>query len=276
MKRKFPGLVIGIMLITLACGSVTSPALDQNKVETIVAATLQTVTINAPTAAPTAQSGIPVSYQNVSFIIPEGLASGAIGEVIAAATEENGAPWDAAPEHIQFTFNGYISTGKFSAITIKVFPAREYSDKFPGAAFSIQNLQAILASPSAQLTKDALPNVPYFNAAQMFAAQVQRIDFASGSGLRTVTQYGQAVGPVTNNGVFYHFQGLTGDGKYYVVVVLPVGSPLLVSGEGENEPVPAGGVTFPGYTTLDPVDYESYFQSVTDNLNASTTRLVHH
>ncbi|MBI5352685.1 MAG: hypothetical protein HZB50_08630 [Chloroflexi bacterium] len=275
MNRKFLGLVVGIILITLACGSVTPSTPDQSGVGTIVAETLQAVTVNAPTLVPptlepTVQSGIPVSFQNVSFVIPNGLASGAAGTVVAAVTEENGAPWDAAPEHIQFTLNGYMSTGKFSAITINVYPAQGYSDSYPGATNSIHELQAILASPSAQLTNDALPNVPYFNAAQMFAAQTQRINFASGSGVRMVTQYGQAVGSVTNNGVFYHFQGLTGDGKYYVVVVLPVGSPLLVSGEGENEPVPAGGVPFPGYTTLDPKDYEAYFQAVTDVLNASS------
>ncbi len=278
-KRILAGMLI-LILATLACGS-AMPTQQVDNVSTIVAATIQALTAAAPLAtqplatqaAPTQApqpSGVAASFGNVSFVIPNGLASGASGEQAAAVDETNGAPWEVAPAHIHFTLNGYNDQlGKFSVADITIYPAQDFAAVSAGATNSLQSLQAILASPSAPLTKDALPQVPTFNAAQMFAAQVQRINFASGSGLRMVTQYGQAVGPATNNGTFYHFEGLTSDGKYYVVVVLPIGSPLLSSGNDPNAPAPAGGVPFPGYSSIDPKDYDTYFQAVTDKLNAA-------
>lgn len=275
-----------LVLFILACGTISTPAPQGNDVATIVVATIQALTSAAPLAtqplatqsAPTQAlptqapqpSGIPITFQNVSFVLPNGLANGASGESVAKVDETNGAPWDVAPAHIHFTMNGYNNLlGKFGVADITVYPAQDYAAVSAGATNSLQRLQAILASPSAPLTKDALPQVPTFNAAQMFAAQAQRINFASGSGLRMVTQYGQAVGPVTNNGTFYHFEGLTSDGKYYVVVVLPIGSPILSSGNDPNAPAPAGGVPFPGYSSMDIKDYDAYFQAVTDKLNAA-------
>jgi len=273
-----------LVLLILACGTIATPAPQGNGVATIVAATIQALTSAAPLVPLATQSaptqalptqapqpnGTPVTLQNVSFVIPNGLASGASGENIAKVDETNGAPWDVAPAHIHFTMNGYNNQlGKFSVADITVYPAQDFAAVSAGATNSLQRLQAILASPAAPLTKDTLPQVPTFNAAQMFAAQVQRINFASGSGLRMVTQYGQAVGPVTNNGTFYHFEGLTSDGKYYVVVVLPIGSPILSSGNDPNAPAPAGGVPFPGYSSMDIKDYDAYFQAMTDKLNTA-------
>lgn len=266
MSRKLLGLA-GILFVTLACGFAAPATPAQPGVETIVAATFEALTANAPTAP----SGIPVSFQHVSFVIPNGLAGGANGELIPVITEETGDPWSVAPEHVKFTFNGYNNTtGSFSNITLSVYPAQEYADVYAGAEHGLQKLQAILASPSAPLAFDSLPQVPSFNAAQMIATQVQRLNFTNGSGVRMINQYGQAVGPVTNSGTFYHYEGLTSDGKYLVVAVLPIGSPFLASGDSENEPIPAGGVEFPGYDSLDPADFENYFQAVTDVLNAAS------
>lgn len=281
-KRILAGAMI-LILASLACG-LGAPTQPVDNVSTIVASTIQALTAAAPLAPLTTQSlptqiaptqipqpgGIPITFQNVSFVLPNGVASGASGENVAKVDETNGAPWDVAPAHIHFTMNGYNNQlGKFSAADITVYPAQDYAAVYQGAADNLQKLQAILASPSAPLNKDALPQAPSFNAAQMMAAQVQRINFASGSGLRMVTQYGQAVGPIANNGTFYHFEGLTSDGKFYVVAVLPIGNSILPSGDDPNAPSPAGGAPFPGYTSIDPKDYETYFQAVADKLNAA-------
>ncbi|MBE0681071.1 MAG: hypothetical protein IH589_04090 [Anaerolineales bacterium] len=265
MSRKFIGLAV-VLILTLACGLSNPATPGQTGVETIVAATFEALTAGAPTQP----SGNPVSFEYVSFTIPGGLAAGANGETLPVVTEETGDPWSVAPEHVRFTFNGYSTTGSFSNMSLTVYPAQEYADAYAGAETSLQKLQAILASPSAPLEFNSLPQVPSFNAAQMVAAQVQRLNFTNGSGVRMVTQYGQAVGPITNRGTFYHYQGLTNDGKFLVVVVLPIGSPLLVTGDNENEPIPVGGVEFPGYDSLDPADFESYFLAVTDILNAAS------
>jgi hypothetical protein len=281
MKKHVLFLLAGVVIVTLACGlGLPTPPAQVGGVETIVSSTLQALTPALPTDAPVQDtptteaaqpSGIAVSFRNVAFVIPNGLAVDANSEVVPAANGDDTAPWDFAPEYIQFTFNGYHSSpGKFSVMHLRVYPAQDYVAANEVVGRNIQALQAIASNPSAPLTEDALPGVPYFNAAQMFAAQVQRVNFQSGSGVRMVTQYGQAAGPATNSGTFYHFQGLTSDGKYYLIAVLPIGSPLLISGEDPNAPVPAGGVPFPGYEISDYTVFNQYYRDVTNILNAAS------
>jgi hypothetical protein len=257
----------------LACGLGGTPAAPGDDVATIVASTLQALTPVVPastTTSPTpAPKGIPVTYKNVSFVIPTGLAGDAAPQTIPVATDQNGGPWDAAPEHIEFRLDAYnVPSGGFSICQLDVYPAQEYADANAGANIGLQRLQGLLSDPSAPLTNKTLPQVPYFNAASMLAAQVRRIHFQNGDGVRMVTQYGQAFGPVANNGTFYHFQGLTSDGKYYIVAVLPVQAPFLQNGNDASAPVPAGGVPFPGYSPSDPKVYDDYFKAVADKFNS--------
>ena len=273
-NRKIIFVLTIATLLILACGvsapATTAPS-DQNSVETMVAGTMQALTAAAPppsTETPVSK-GIPVSFQNISFVIPEGLAAGATGEIVPAITEETGAPWEIGPQHIRFTFSGYNnSLGKFSGMELKIFPMQdEAATSWMGN--SLTRLQAILASPNAPLTPKDMPSVPYFNAAQMVAAQIKIVNFQGGSGVRTITQYGQAVGPISNNGAFYLFEGLTSDGKYYIVGVLPVGASFLSSSEDPAQPAPADGIPFPDYTSADPAEFEAYYQAMTDKLNAA-------
>lgn len=280
--------------LILACSltSASTPATDQQNVATIVAGTIQALTVTAPLATqaaptqalptnvaatqaaptqavPTQPNGIPITISNVSFVIPKGLASGAAGQQVQAIDETSGAPWDVAPTHLEITLNGYDNTlGTFGTIKIWVYPAQEYAAVYNGASNSLQRLNAILANPPAPITKDNLPQVPSFNAAQVFASNVQVINFQNGKGVRMVTQYDQAIMPIANDATFYHFEGLTSDGKYYIVAVLPIGSLVLQSSENSNTTVPAGGVPFPDTANMNQQTFNTYIQSVTDKLNA--------
>lgn len=270
MKTKIL-TILALIALLVAC----APAPQQPTgpgVETIVASTFQAMTASAPTVTPTATqpSGNIVTLEHVSFTIPEGLALGAKAQLVPAADGENTAPWDMAPEHLLFEFYGYNDqVAKSKAMEIQVFPAQEYAGMNAGARQSLPKLESFLAAPDTSLAADQLPAVPYYNAAQIFAARVKPIQFASGSGVRMMTQYGQAVGPVANSATLYHFQGLTSDGKYYIVAILPLGASFLIDGSDPLAVPPPGGVQFPGYTTLNPSDYESYFQAVTSALNSA-------
>ncbi len=277
-------IIVPLLIIVMACGGLSTPSAPPvDNVSTIVAATIQALTTAAPNTpqtdptqvsptAPPPPSGIQVSFQNISFVIPQGLASGAASEIVPEMTDQNGAPWDVAPQHIRFTLDGYNSPlGKFSAMEMSVFPAQEYAAVYQGAAESLKRLQAVLASPNAQYTNDALPYVPYFNAGQVIAAQQRIIQFAGGSGIRIVTQYAQDVSPINNGGLFYHFEGLTSDGKYYVVAVLPIGAPFLAASNDPAAPLPPGGIPFPDMTSTDGTVFQNYYQTVTDALNKTAS-----
>lgn len=274
-------LAIGAAVVLLACALVGAPAPlpSGDSVSTIVAATLQALTppataavigpqaTQAPTQGP---QGVPVNYKNVSFVLPIGLAADAAPETVPAnVTDQNAPPWDAGPEHIHFRFDGYsVGANSFSVTQIDVFPAQQYANANTSANISLQRLQAVLGNPNASLTNDSLPHVPYFNAASMFSAQVKRIHFQNGDGVRVVSQYAQAYAPVTNNGTFYHFQGLTNDGQYYVIAVLPVQAPFLENGNDPSAPLPAGGIPFPGYMA-DSAAAENYYQAVSAKLSST-------
>ena len=188
--RNVSSLLVTAILIA-ACAPAVAPTQSGDSVATAVAGTMQALTAvapapttapltSAPTEAPqpTASQGIPVNYKNVSFVIPAGLASDALPQTIAAMTEQTSGPWDVAPEHIRFSLrNYYVAVKPFSVCQIDIYPADEYANQHTAANVSLQRLKGALGNPSASLTNETLPQVPYFNAASVFAAQVKRIHF---------------------------------------------------------------------------------------------------
>jgi hypothetical protein len=268
MRKQTVFGIFVVVIVTLACAIGTPTAQPPVPVtETVVAATTQTLTV-APsestlTQTTTQSGGTPVSFENVSFVIPSGLASGADTETMPAVSEGSGAPWEVAPAHLKFTLTGYQREGKFHEPQLFVYPADEYAQVNSIAAEQIDRLKNILAGSTPPL-KETLPNVPFFNAGPLIAANIQIITFQSGSGVRELTQYSQYLAPINNHELFYHFEGLTNDGKYYVIAILPMTAPILAEDEKPEAPVPADGVPIP--TDVGPNDV--YYASITEKLIA--------
>lgn len=229
------------------------------------AASTEAPAVDVPTAAQQS-GGIPVSFQNVSFVIPDGLASGATSEIIPAADESTGGPWGAAPQYISFTLTDYTGRkdNSFAAV-INIYPVAEYVSANSWAESSFTRLQALLASPAMPLTNDNLPRVPFNGSAeQQYAAQAKFISFNGGNGLSMISQYGQFPGSVTKDNSFYHYEGLTSDGKYFIAALFPVNLPLQSTAENPN----ADGVTHPEDIS-DTAALTAYYQGITDILNAA-------
>lgn len=219
---------------------------------------------NTPTPGP---SGISVSFQNVNLIIPEGLASGATTELIPTVDDVDGGPWGVAPEHIVFTLTNYSPlVGSLDAV-VQIYPAQEYAAVNPWAESSLTRLQAILADPSIPFTNDNLSTVPFNGAAeQHYAAQAKLINFNDGKGVRMISQYGQFPGKIINSNSFYHYEGLTNDGKYMVAALLPLSIPLQSTAENPD----ADGIPYPSDIS-DRAGISAYYQGVTDKLNAASS-----
>jgi hypothetical protein len=273
--RKSTQLIAGIALVlsVMACGVAPIASAPTADVSTIVAATLQALTgptsVPAATqpAPPTTATGVPVSFGAVSFVIPNGLASGAACETVPAVNDQSGAPWDVAPAYTRCTLQAYPLQGKFWQPQLMVYPAQDYASASESAAASIQKLQAILASPSPALTNDALPNLPFANAGAVFAAQPLVLTFQDGKGVRVLTEYAQYVAPANNHDLFYHFEGLTTDGKAYIVITLPVNAPFLAAESDPSASIPADGIPFPGTNVTDSAQYDAYYQTVVNRLS---------
>jgi hypothetical protein len=266
MKKQIGVGVFGILMTSLACSistitPITATPVDQ--VGTIVAATMQALTA-APSQSVTTPNptGIPVSYENVSFVVPNGVASAANPEKMTAVDTNSGAPWEIAPTHLRFTLTGYPLQGKFFEPQIFVYPAEAYAQVNPAAAEQIERLKK--AAAGSPLLKETLPNVPFFNAAHLMAARIQLLNFQNGSGVRELTQYDQYPAPINNHELFYHFEGLTSDNQYYIIAVLPVTAPMLAEDEKPESPVPAGGIPIQtGVGTNN-----TYYFLVTEKLNS--------
>jgi len=94
-------------------------------------------------------------------------------------------------------------------------------------------LQALIAGgPSGD---KGLAFLPIINAAQEFHAQYRVISFVSGNGIRYLTQFSQYFDPINNHEVFYSYQGLTADGKYWISAILPISNQLLPA-DSKNPP----------------------------------------
>jgi hypothetical protein len=276
MKKRTLFVILGMVMGTWGCsfsaGPIPTPTPGQvDEVGTVVAATLQAFTpsatesistqvVTSPTA--TQEGEIPISSEGVSFVIPGSVADGANPEKMTAVESNSGAPWDIAPTHLRITLTGYPLQGKFQEPRIYVYPAEDYAASNPQAAEQIERLKRILTGATPM--QETLPLVPFFNAAQLFAAQIKIIPFQNGSGVRLLTQYDQYAAPINNHELFYHFQGLSSDGKYYMIAILPINAPMLPEDEKPNATVPEGGIPIPA----DVGPNEVYYFSVSEKLNS--------
>jgi len=237
---------------------------------TLVPATLAP---NAKATAPQpAFEGVEVSVDPLSIVLSPGLASGARGSQFSRAEGENVASWDVTPGHIQLKLEGYLLQGKSQQPQIYVYPALAYAEMCPAAFESIHRLDNILYAPGGPVLNDRLPAVPFFNAAQVFASNVQLISFQNGQGVRFVTEYAQYPASANNQDLFYHFQGVTRDGAYYIIAILPITAPMLAETSDGGAPLPSGGVPYPYFADPE-ADMQLYYKSVLDLLNASPSQV---
>ncbi len=250
-------VLIPVVLALLACGLGGAPVAQSSSAHP-----------TPFTATPQTGQGIPVLATPIQLLIPDGLATGVTADTIDLVTDQTGAPWDIAPAHLQLTLQGYDVGVSFHVAQIFVYPAQPYAALNPTAAESLKRLQAVLANPAATYDKDTLPRVPFFNAGQVLAAQAKVIHFSGGSGVRFVTQYAQDVSPINNHGLFYHFEGLTNDAKYYIIAILPVNLPFLAADNNPDSPLPSAGIPVPPSSATG-FSFEEYFKQVTQKIDAA-------
>jgi Leucine-rich repeat (LRR) protein len=177
-----------------------------------------------------------VEYQGVRFVFNSTLAESVWPDIVAAQPRDEGGPaWDVKPEHVRFTFTSQGVPDSFQIREgigvsgqpqILIYPAEEFRAMSEVASRRIESLQEILSERPMTLTGE-IPFLPLINAAQVFQAQIQYLDFQSGSGVRFITQYSQEAIPIINQSIFYTFQGLSNDGAYYIAALFPVSAPVL-------------------------------------------------
>ena len=222
------------------------------------------------------QSPVPnttVTFGRLTLIIPPSVASGASGKDYPRLDTEDAAYWQKTPGHLQVSLSDYYALqGKLQQPQIYVYPAMAYVELVPAAFESMHRLRNVM-NPVTPITADQLPTVPFFNAAQLFASNVQAISFQNGGGVRFLTEYGQYPAPVNNHELFYHFQGFTNDGEYYIVAILPITASVLAETSDAGSPLPSGGILYPFFADPNPETLQGYYGDVASLLNATSPEL---
>jgi len=248
-------IFIFLIFVLIAC-SPASSASEQPSVETIVAGTLEALTASAPVS--TEVNGTLFTDDNLSFVIPTGIATSATEEVVQAVPPSEGTPWwGVYPEHRQYHLEGYALTDVFHRVDVYLYPIEEYVAMNEDVGIGIETLQSLIANPNQPLP-ERLPFLPTFNASQMFYSNFGNMTFQNGSGIRYITEFSQFPHTISNIGIFYTFQGITNDGVYYVSAILPINVDFLV---GYPTPTDQGDFVF----------IESEVIRVTDQLNNTSS-----
>lgn len=187
------------------------------------------------TTAPAQPAANRFTYEGVSFDLDPAIATGANGQIVTEKQGSTDGPyWDANPRYPNIILRGYPITQSAFQPIIAVYPVEDFRRLSPPAAQIIDQLQNLLAQKPAD--QERIPLLPVWNAAQVFHSNMQYVNFQNGSGVRYLTLYAQYPAPINNKDLFYTFQGLTSDGRYYISAILPINqSSLPASAEAVSQ-----------------------------------------
>ena len=227
-RRRITLLVVGLAALFVATLACNAPG-DENRTlaPTVSSAPVAEPTKEAPTAPPepTAVPAPDAAHEGISFSYDASLAADVSAATIPASDVSDGPEWEVAPQHVVFSFVDCVLPDTYHKPAIIVYPANEFATMSEIAAGTIADLRTLLQQKPT--SPEHIPFLPMWNAAQFLQANVAYIGFQNGTGVRFLTQYGQAANPVNNHELFYTFQGLSHDGRFYVVAILPTSNPVL-------------------------------------------------
>jgi hypothetical protein len=226
-----------VLVPTLTIASTTPLVSDPTK--TPILSPTPTDTLLLPESTPTAGSTIgPQPELDIS--LNPALAAN-IWKQSSKDSRDITAP-EAKPEFPVYTLEGYPLQ---SLVKPQIFVLRINDEEAAGEATAMNTakLREILQNkPDLEAHSFADINQPLYrmpwlfptNAGSMMYAQVEYLDFQNGVGVRYLAQSAQALTVVNNRELRYTFQGLTRDGKYHVIAVLPTSHPDLLDRPNES------------------------------------------
>jgi heat shock protein HslJ len=189
---------------------------------TVLTTTTTPVTSTGTTTATADATGERVTIENVSFVADPALASGWTGSLIEDNSDMNVPPdLTIGPRRVLIEGEGDDLRKPY----LFVFNLADLAGK-PEQA-ETDALAELLATGADPATTPTLPYLPRINASQAVHGAEQLLDFASGQGIRYVTAFAQDPSPFLGHSFIYTFQGLTGDGQYYVAFSAPLTTELF-------------------------------------------------
>jgi hypothetical protein len=181
--------------------------------------------VPSPTA-PALAFGI-ASFRGVRFQYDLSFVSAVRGEIIPAS--QGSTPDLDIPEHIGFIFDNIAVSRQFNPLEpqLLIFPIddfREISSR--RAEMTLEGLTELLKERPLPLATE-LTLMPPPVGKPTLQVHAKYLQFANGEGVRFLTSYSEDIGPVTNETIFYTFQGISTDREYYVSLFFPIETPQL-------------------------------------------------
>lgn len=257
LSRAFLPALLGLSFLLTACVPAAASSVPAAALSVPAAAT--SAPTSAPQLAPTATS-IPSAVPSpnpapqISLDL-SGLASAYQAERVAAVADDGSVrKVDVLPAYTRLTLQAYPLSDRLQKPRIYIYPLQDLEKANPDALKVVASLQDLLQSPREIAV---MPFLPLTGDVQAIHAHVQYLDFMSGKALRYLAEYANGMSPIHNAGLFYTFQGITADGRYYVAAVLPVSHPSLPADAALTGKEP------PEFSS----DYPTYLRSVVSALN---------
>jgi hypothetical protein len=250
-------LLVGFALVFSACSPANQATGLPEPTATSAPVATSTPTVPPEPTVPAASTATQVPAQDnlPGLSLDTGsLATGFQVETVPAASAgETIAAVDVLPAYIRATLQGYPILSSAWQPQIFIYPIAELAKTNEAAGKVIASLQTLIQSPQ---EIPLMPFLPLTGDVQRISPQIQYLDFKNGQGLRYLTDYGNGISPINNSGLIYTYQGITGDGKYYVAAVLPVNHSSLPADDivTGNEP--------PEFRS----DYKTYLANVDQDL----------
>jgi hypothetical protein len=162
----------------------------------------------SPTAAPPGwQAGPLINYQGIQFRLDPALGDGVFIHMTDFAAG------------VEFSHSRVTNFCHQQPFCIGVYDAQAFGqDSFAG--WTIEWVAQLIAGDHEGL--------PTRGAAFLIETQTRRIRFQNGAGVRAVTMVGQMEYLAYKDAVYYEFHGLSGDGRFYVVIDIQIDHPLFL------------------------------------------------
>lgn len=172
-------------------------------------------------------------YKHVSFSYDTSFASSVTGTTMPRSVNPEGPYWAQYPEHISMQLNGFPNVGQFNEALVRIYPIAEYLSILPDLEPEVTSLKSLIATrpnlrqrfPAAYpdgSNGNILPSLPPNGSVVVLDVKLDYLTFKSGSGIRYVAGYAQAVSPFSTDFLHYVYQGVTSDGKNLVTMTLPL------------------------------------------------------
>ena len=176
---------------------------------------------------------IDVEFQQVRFTYDTTIARNWTVEYISNISSADIPPsFYTGPMRMAFGFGSYSAPLREVEPVIYVY---RIADIASTNEYKVANLLgALLASDTPLQNHQTLPFLPRLDQEQSIVSQPQYMQFQSGSGIRYLTIMEEANEPFRSDSVWYTFQGLTSDNKFYIAAVFPLAADMFASELGDD------------------------------------------